>query len=107
MKFVIVTFHQNLNQYESRNNTFIVDRKFYGFFYPRSEEEGISLSVGLAVRPYVRPFVTHFCRIFSATINCKGLKSKKHSLFRLAIWWDLFLYTPEVTFLVTSWFLSQ
>lgn len=80
---------------------------FMGFFYPRSEEEGISLSVGLAVRPYVGPFVTHFCRIFSATINCKGLKSKKHSLFRLAIWWDLFLYTPEVTFLVTSWFLSQ
>lgn len=74
-------------------------------FFPRSEGEGISLSVGLAVRPYVRPFVTNFCRIFSATINCKCLKSKKKK--RLFKWWDLFLYTTDVTFLVTSWFLSQ
>lgn len=82
---------------------------FKGFF-PRSEGEGISLSVGLAVRPYVRPFVTNFCRIFSATINCKCLKSKKKNLKkkkRLFKWWDLFLYTTDVTFLVTSWFLSQ
>lgn len=75
-------------------------------FFPRSEGEGISLSVGLAVRPYVRPFVTNFCRIFSATINCKCLKSKKKKK-RLFKWWDLFLNTTDVTFLVTSWFLSQ
>lgn len=68
---------------------------FMGFFYPRSEEEGISLSVGLAVRPYVGPFVTHFCRIFSATINCKGLKSKKNTLCLGLPFGGIYFCTPQ------------